>query len=367
MDKSRITGSQFMFSITFFLQSSTLLTSFLAGITKQDSWFPVLIGSLLCTPLILVYRSLMLTFPNKNFLQMLTTVFGPVAGKILGFSFLWFCLTLAALNLKDMGNFTKLMVLESTPHWVLTLMAVVLAAWMVRSGLKTVVRYGRLFAIMEFVTIIITLVLVANQIKFKNFLPMFQLPAMKYVQSTHILATVPLGELVVFLMVTPCVQMSRKDATKYWLGGVFLGILTLMTVLLRDISVLGGTMHLFSLPGLVTLRLVNLGEALSRMEVLFAAMLILLLFFKVTVLLYVSTIAVCQFANVRAYKQLALVIGAFLVVYCLTFFPNVVDHVAAAQKFVPFIWTIFEILLPVSVWIGAKARGFSPASAAAAG
>lgn len=356
-----------MFCVAFFLQSSTLLTSFLAGVTKQDSWLPVLTGSLVCIPLILVYRSLMLTFPNKNFLQMLTTVFGRVAGKVLGFAFLWFCLTLAALNLKDMGNFTKLMVLESTPHWVLTLMAVVVAAWMVRSGLKTVVRYGRLFTILEFVVIGITIVLVVNQINFKNFLPMFQLPVMKYVQSTHILATIPLGELVVFLMVTPCVQFSRKDATKYWLGGVAIGILTLLIVLLRDISVLGGSMHLFSLPGLVTLRLVNLGEALSRMEVLFAAMLILLLFFKVSVMLYVSTIAVCQLANIRAYKQLALVIGAFLVVYCLTFFPNVVDHVTAAQEYVPFIWTIFEILLPVSVWIGAKVRGYSPAAAVAEG
>ena len=367
MDKSRISGAQFMFCIAFFLQSSSLLTSFLAGVTHQDSWVPVLLAGLLCTPLLLLYRTLMLTFPNKNFLQMMDTVFGPVAGKILGAGFVWFCITLAALNLKDMGNFTKLMVLEFTPHWALTLMCIIPAAWVVRGGLKILVRYGTIFTIMEFIVVFITILLIGNQIDLNNFLPMFQLPPMKYVQATHIISTIPLGELVVFLMMPPSVRLSQKDATRYWLGGAGMGIVTLLLVLLRDISVLGNTMPLFSMPGLVTLRLVNLGETLSRMEVLFSTMLILLLFFKVSVLLYVSTIGVCQLTGVRSFKHLALVLGVFLSPYCLTLFPTVIDHTTAAQQFIPFLWSIFEILLPLAVLIAAKLRGYSPAKAAVEG
>jgi spore germination protein KB len=363
MDKTRISGYQFMFCIAFFLQASSLLTSFMTGVTKHDSWVSIVLGAIICIPLVLVYRTLMLTFPNKNFLQMLTTVFGPMVGKILGFGFFWFIFTLLALNLKDMGNFTKTIVLETTPEWVLTLMCVILAAFLVRYGLNTIIRYHVPLTILEFAVVFLTIVFVANQMNIKNFFPMFQLPPMKYVQGVHIVTAIPLGELVVFLMATPCVNMSRKDATKYWLGGMAMGVLTLMLTLLRDISVLGNTMSLFSLPGLMTLRLVDLGETLSRVEVLFSSMLILLLFFKVSVLLYTTTIAAAQLANTTAYKHLALVLGVLSVVYGISLYPNVAIHTFSAQNVVPFIWSIFEVILPLAVLITARLRGFTPATA----
>lgn len=121
--------------------------------------------------------------------------------------------------------------------------------------------------------------------------------------------------------------------------------------MIRDIAVLGNTINLFMLPSLVTLRLVNLGVTLSRMEILFAAVLILLLFFKITFLYYITVLAVAQLFKFKNYKYLVLILGALMISYGLMLYPYPVEHVASAQQVIPFIWTPFEILIPLLTFI----------------
>ncbi len=356
IDKAQISGKRFMFTVAFFLQSSALLTSFLSTVTLQDSWLAVLFGTVLCLPLLWLFRTLMVMFPDKNLLQILDEVYGPVVGKIFGVLYAWFFITLTALNLTDLGDFAKITVMAETPHVVLVLLCIMVSAWAVRYGLNVITRYGALFVVIEFSIVAISILLALNQLDFENFLPMFELPAIKYVQSIHIIATIPFGELVAFLMITPNVKLSRRDTTKYLFWGVGMGALTLLAVVVRDIAMLGNMFHMFALPGLVTLRLVNMGEALSRMEILFAVALIMLLFFKITFLYYVSVIAIAQLIKVKAYRRIVLAAGALIIVYGQTLYPNPIEHAASARETTPVIWTLFEILLPLLTFIIAKLR-----------
>lgn len=357
MDKSQVSGTRFMFAIAFYIESSALLTAYLAGVTKHESWIPVVIGIVICIPLIYLFRTLMLMFPDKNYLEVLEEVYGPVAGKVVGVSYVWFFLTLTALNVRDIGDFTQITVLPETPYVVLTLCCVLVAVWAVRHGFKVVARYGSVFTIIEFFIVAVSVAFVSTQIEPSNFLPLFTQPAVKYVQSTHIIVTIPFGELVVFLMVTPCVRkLSSREATRYWFCGVALGALVLLTVLLRDIAVLGNALHLFSLPGLVTLRLINLSAALNRMEIIFVIATMMLLFFKIAVLIYVSAIAVAQLFKTTHYKRLALIVGVFVVAYSPTLYPSSVEHTLSGRTVEPVVWTLFEILLPLTTFLVAKLR-----------
>lgn len=366
IDKSKVSGKQFMFTVAFFLQSSALLTAFLAGVTKNEAWIPVVIGIVLCVPLIYLFRTLMVMFPDKNFLQVLDEVYGPVAGKILGIAYAWFFITLAAVNLVDIGDFSKITFTTETPNVVPTLICVLVAVWAVRNGFKVVSRYSKLFTMIEFIIIGVSIALLFNQMDFTNLLPVFTQPAVKYVQSVHIIATIPCGELVIFLMVTPCVKkLTPREATKCWFGGTAMGMIVLLIVLLRDTAVLGNALHLLTLPGLVVLRLVNLGEALSRIEIIFAVALVMLFFFKITVLCYVSTIAVAHLFKTTQYKHLAVIVGILILAYAPTLYPSFVEHGISAQTIVPFIWTPFQILLPLLTLILAKIRKLPKATAEA--
>jgi spore germination protein KB len=180
---------------------------------------------------------------------------------------------------------------------------------------------------------------------------------MSYVQGVHIVAAIPFGELVLLLMLTPNVKLSRGTVGRYLFGGYLIGGFTLLFVVLRDIAALGNLLELFTLPGFVTLRLVNLGMALSRMEILFEIVLIVLLFFKITLLYYVSVTAVAQLFHVRRYRRLVLAAGALIVVYGSTLYPDSVAHILSAQQTVPVIFTLPELLIPLLTLIIAKFRG----------
>jgi spore germination protein KB len=362
IDKGRISGTRFMFTVACFLQSSALLTSLLAGITRNDSWLAIVFGIMVSLPLIWVYRTLMVMFPDKNLIQVLDEVYGSTVGKIIGITYAWFFITLTSLNLSDLGDFAKITVMTETPHMVLTLMCILVSAWAVRYGIRIVTRYSGVFTIIEFVIVGVSILLMLNQINLKNLLPVFDLPAVKYIQGTHVITTIPFGELVIFLMITPNLKLSRREITKYWYLGFGMGTIILLIVLLRDITILGNTIHMFTLPGLVTLRLVNLGESLSRMEILFAIALIMLLFFKVTLLCYVSVITVAQLTKTKSYRHLALIIGILIVVYGFMLYSDSLAHSTTGQQTLPFVWMMFEIVIPLLTLIIAKARKLPKAS-----
>lgn len=356
IDKTQILAKQFMFTVACVLQASSLLTAFLAEIARQDSWLVVLLGFIVCLPLIWIYRCLMVRFPDKNLIQILEEVYGRILGKIIGVSYLWFFVSLAALNVSDLSDFTKLTIMDETPAVVLMIMCILTAALALSYGVRLVALYSPMFSVISFIILAGSFLLLINQIHPEYLLPILDLPPSKYIQGTHIISTIPFGELVVMLMITPNIKLNSCKITKYLYGGFVMGGLNLLLVKIRDITVLGNTFHIFTLPSLVVLRLINLGEAFSRMEILFAVVLIMLLFFKVSFLYYVSVLAMAQLMQVRDYRRLILSMGALIVTYALTLYPNLLLHAASAREIQPMVWTVFEYLIPLLTLIIAKLR-----------
>lgn len=357
LDKGMITGKQMMLALLCFLQASALLTSFLSAVTRNDSWIVTVLAAVCFIPVALIYRELIFAFPGKNLIQMLICGFGPVAGKTLGALYVWFLFSLTSLNLKDLSDFSKLTLMPQTPPAVLTALCLLVAAMAVARGIVLVVRYGALFSVSALIILVITVLFLIGQMEFKNLLPAFRLPVIKYVQGTHIVLTIPYGESVAFLMIAPNLSLSREAFTRRFFQGFFAGALVFLVVIVRDIAVLGNTMEMLTLPSLVSLRLVNLGPALSRMEILFAIVLIVLLFFKIMFLYYVSVVAVAQLFGLTGYRGLVLAAGAFILTYGQSLYPTGVEHSASGQEIVPILWTFFEALVPLALLLAAKLRG----------
>lgn len=357
IEKARISGPQFLFTIVCFLQASSYLTLFVVDVTKQDSWIVILFGIVCFLPVLWVYRTLMVRFPDKNLLQIFEEVYGRVAGKILGLLYVWYFVTLTSLNLSELGAITKSAIMDLTPLVVLLVMCVIVSSWAVRFGIRVVTRYSFLFFSLSILILTASVLLLKDQMNLQNFLPMLDQPVMKYVQGIHIITTIPFGELVVFLMITPNVQLSGKEVSKYLYLGFLMGGIFFLITMIRDIAVLGITINLFSFPSLMAFRLINLGYALSRMEILFVIALVLLLFFKVTFLQYVSVAAVAQLTETRSFRHLALAAGALMAAYGLTMHqPSDVQYAVTGPESTPIVWTFFEIFIPLLTDLLAKWR-----------
>ena len=347
IENSRISAGQFMFSIACFLHSSSLLTSFFVIITRNESWMPFVASIIICIPLIVSYVLLSKSYPGMNLIQINEAVFGRVAGKIVSALYVWFFFTLTSLNIRDLGTYVNKTTMVKTPISIIIILFLLLCVWSAYYGLEVVTRYSIVFLIISCVILFISIIAVYDLIELDNFLPMFDMPLNNYVQLSHIASTIPFGETVIFLMVTPYVDNAPKNLMRYFLGGFLLGSILILIVILRDISVLGNTIQYFSLPSFEVFRLGTLFQTISHMEIMFSILLIVLLYFKISVLFYVTMLAIAQLLNIRSYRPILLPCAALVVVYAFTAFKDVITHTKTAQETTPFFWTLFEILLPV--------------------
>lgn len=347
IDKSNITGFQFMLLIACYIQASGLLTSFVSMILMQDSWVAVILASFAMIPLILLYRLIIVKFPGKNLFQIFEIVYGKAIGKAISVFFVIFFISTTLLNYSDMAGFTKLTLMYKTPNYVIIGLSVFVASFMIRHGLKSISRFSFMIFSMSIFILVLTCLLLLNQFDVNNFLPIFAQEPIRYVQATHHLLAIPLGEFVIFLMFTQNVRVKKKDWNKFIFTGFFLGFVLLLLVKIRDIAVLGSIFHMLSLPQLISLKLVNLGEALSRMEVLFALILTLMLFLKTTLLMYATLIGICQIFEVEEFWRLIPILAIMIVVLSRVYTSyNTEKNLDFGRQVQPFLVIIFEYIIP---------------------
>lgn len=356
-DKTKISPVTFMFSVACFLRSSSLLSAFFASIAKQDSWLVVLFGAVVSLPELAVYILLMKAFPPKNLIEINDTVFGKILGKAVSSLYLLFFFTLSALNLRDLGNFTSKSITLNTPMPLILGVFVLLCAWAVYLGIEVVTRYSVVFIIISSIILLVSIISTLNIIDFEHFLPMFDRPLLSYIQSTHIASTIPFGELVVFLMIIPSIDVSPKKIGRYFLGGFLLGAFLISLVIARDVGILGKTISIFSLPSFEALRMITFFDVLTHMEILYSILLITLFFFKITFLFYVSIFGLSRLFNFKSHKPLVLPCCALFTAFSFMVVGSVTQHLELGRRTAPFMWLIFEFLLPLITLITAYIRG----------
>ncbi len=357
LETGQISSFQFMFSIACFIQSSSLLSSFFLPVTQQDSWLCVIFGLVIGIPLFLIFNSLMTAYPDKNIIQINELVYGRVGGTVVSLIMLWYFLSVTTYNIRDMGYLVKQTIMVDTPVFVIMVLCILVCAYGIYYGLRVVTRYAMAFSLLSTVILIVGTLLTLNQWELNNFLPIFYQPPLNYVQSTNQVLTIPFGEIVFYLMIAPQVKRGKKGLLRYLLGGLLIGALNILVIVARDIAVLGNTVSLFTLPSFETLRMVTLTQALSRMEILFTVVLIVLLFFKIMVIYYISVLAVAQLFKLQSYKPLIPILGAFFMAYSFVVHTSTAQHAQFSREYAPILWAFFEYAMPLLTLIVGWVRG----------
>jgi spore germination protein KB len=356
IDYSSITPRQLFFSITCFIQSSALLTTFFSAVTNQDSWLAVLIGIIMNIPLMILLSHLMKMYPDKTLVGICCEVFGKTVGKIFSVFYLGFFLLLCSLNLNDLGTFVQSSMMQHTPTLLVVSLFMLVCAQAVKGGAQVITRYSFFFTCIAFFILVIGALLSIPLWRLDNFLPIFQLPFIKYLQGTHVITAIPLAETTVFLMFTPSLSKDKTKLTRYLILALLLGAINLLVVVMRNTAVLGNTMYLLSLPPFEVFRLINVTAALSRMEILFALSFITLFFFKICVIFYAATLALAEIFGLKSYQSVVYLIGGLIIGMSFNVYVSNVDHGDSARRFTAFVWMPPEIILPLALFIGGKIK-----------
>lgn len=344
------------FSAGCFIQGSTLLASAVHFYCKQDAWIAVLLGIALSVPFLAIYRTLAVRFPGKSLIEINHAVLGKWIGNLFSMLYLFFFFSLAVLNTRLLGDFINEYVLPNTPMVVSLSLFIFICCLAARYGATVISRYGALFVILVFILLALTSILLIKNMDAENFLPIFTESPADYAKGAFYVAMLPIGEVVAFLMLTPWLA-APGEAGKVFRGGVLIGGVTLLIVVLRIIAVLGVMALHTQSPNYYAVCLINVGTILTRMEVLYAVVLISMLFYKVSVLLFAVSSGIGRLLKLDSHRFLVFTLGALTVVCSQFVFSSSMEHMEWLRSTASVYSALFVAVLPTITFIVASLRG----------
>lgn len=344
--KQQISARQFMFSIACYIQGSALISTFLTDVTKQETWIAVIGGYLVSLMILGLYTLLYNQYPGKSLVEINICVFGSLFGRMISLLYVYFFFSLAFLNTRIMGDFMNGYIMPKTPMIVILIMFIFVCTWAARKGVETMTRYSVLIVIMTYLVTLAIDILLIKDMKLSNLLPVFSLPIPKYLQSIHTVSVVSCCEILAFFMLIPHVKGTRKIIPAFYTG-LSIGTFTILVVTLRNTVVWGSLISVLANPTFEASRLINIGNTLTRMEILYASFLILLMFFRVTILLYATTSGIAQIFNLHSYRNFVPCVSVLVIMFSLFAFSSAVEHAYWGTHFAAIYSTLFEVMLPI--------------------
>lgn len=341
----KISSSQLLFLISGFILGSVLLLSFEDNTLKQDSWLGVIAAFVACAPFVLAIAMLVRRFPGKNFIDILSTIYGTYLGKALFLLYVGLFFLLLSFNMRDLADFYIGFIMPETPMAVLLIITMLVGGYAVHKGIAPIAKVGFLSVIYSFATVIITFLLLLKDMDFSNFLPIVAVPVDKFIQGSHILTALPYGEVFVFLMVMPSMRSEKKPA-RYVLGGVGAAAFAFLMITVRNIAVLGPSSAIYSGNSYQAVRMINIGEFLTRVELLTAIGITLSLFVKISVLFYATVAGATQLLKLQSHSSLILPLGSLAVVSAMIAFDSTVTHSYVAGRYHAFFTLLYTFIIP---------------------
>jgi len=331
IEKGKISSLQLLFLIAGFVQGSGLLIDFTVGITEHQTWMVVLAGLAVTTPFFLSYVVLAKRFPGMNLVQINDMVYGRVLGKVISIYYIFFFLMTLSFNIRDVGELYITFLMPDTPFIFLLAVFTATCAYAVAKGIEVLARVSHLFVFTSIFVIISTFILLINQMDFSNFLPFFEVPFMRIFQGIHIVSVIPFGETIIFLVIMGYLN-NTGHAVKNTFIGLLIGGLSLFIISVTDTAVLGRTQTIWTSPSFQSIRLIDIGTVLTRMDFLIGIAQTVLIFFKCSLFLYTLAVSVSQLFGLKSYLPVILPLAGIEVIVAATVFQSPVDHAMITQN-----------------------------------
>lgn len=354
MMSKTISSKQMLYAVAAFILASSLLTRKLYDYTKNESWIAVIIACAISAALISIYGRLAKNHPGACLVEINEQVFGKIFGKIISALYAFYFLTLTALNTNILGNFVSFAVLPDTPVNVVYVVFVAITAYAVYKGAVALTRYAAVITMAYIALLLFNSLLGLNKTELNYLLPVLTLPVKNYLLSAHYSAMLPFCEILVFLMFTPYMQ-KPAELGRAMRKGFLVGAATLLFIIVRDTSALGRYVLYAVLPTYAAVRLIDIGDILTRLEIIYAVTLIILLFYKVSVLLYATVSGISRLFGIEKHEIFIFIMSALVVVCAGTFFQSSAEHekwFSAAATYS----TFFLFILPAATLIVSEIR-----------
>lgn len=345
------------------IQLSILIMGFLFGSSSilnpataayQDAWLAYIIGWAGGFVLLWLYASVALANPSKTLISILRENLGKVLGSLIALLYIWYFIHLAALVLRNFGEYMAVTVYYETPILFTIGCFALLAAYGVKNGLEVMARASEILVplIFFFVTFIFFAVMVEYDLK--NLFPILERGFSPVAKAGLGVLTFPFGETVVFLMVFPALNKQRSLKKVSFISLLLMGLI-ILNILLRDLWAMGPDMlnRVVFPPSLTTQLIPHL-----KIDPLIGINLLIGAGVKFSVCLYAAAIGISQLFNLKDYKPFVLPITVICIALSLWIYDNVFEMLRWAVEVWPFYSIPFQIVIPLFLLGISKVKGW---------
>ncbi|MBP1154207.1 MULTISPECIES: endospore germination permease [unclassified Paenibacillus] len=341
LETGKIGVRQFtVLTILFTIGTSILIApSGLSEVAKQDAWIASIVGMGLGLLTIPLYNSLANRFPNMTIAEYSEAILGKWSGKTVFLLYFTFIFLLTAQMLSNLGYFITTQIMPETPIQVVIILFILVTIMAVRLGLEVWTRAAEIFFPWVILLFLLLVAALLPEVKLSKIQPVFE-GGLKPVLHAAI-NFFGLQQNVILLMVFPYVNQKIKAGSAFLtgtlLGGMFLIIITLLSILVlgEDIT----TRNVY--PSY------SLAKRIGRLEAVMAGLWFISIYFKIIICFYASVIGLAQIFNLKEFRPLLFPLGIIMLVLSLLVYPNLVY----IQLFIAKIWTpyalTFMLFLPL--------------------
>ncbi len=160
-------------------------------------------------------------------------------------------------------------------------------------------------------------------------------------------------------MVYPFLSNIRE--ARYPAAAFVIAVALMAIAAARNTAVMGSLAPITTYVTFETIRIINIGEILTRLEILIAIAFIFMAFIKISVFYYASILGLSQMLKLRTYLPLVLPAAALITVLSIINFTSIIEVSPFFSEIYPYYSLPFEIGIPLFTLIIARVRGLPAA------
>lgn len=345
LEQGRIGNWQFIILMMGFLFGSSIIL--VPGTqANHDAWIAIILGMPGGILVALVYVFLCNRFKGKNLIEIHEIVYGPFLGKLISLVFLWFIFHMGSLITNVFISFFEITTLPQTPDAVLMVLIVFVSVYAAQKGIEVIARCGFVIVLTAIIAFLGSSVFLIKEFHLSNFFPAFEAPLKEMLIAAYGAVAFPFAETVIFAMIIPC--LNRKHSIIYpVVTALLLGGLFITGISIRNIGVLGPMNGIYYYPTFQTDRLIDVGNFVTRLEIITVSGFLTLGFIKISVILYATALGSAELLGLRTYRPLVPPIGILMVIVALLNFKNFSDGIRFSQQIYPIYAFPFELGIPL--------------------
>lgn len=345
LEGGKISGNQLIYLIISFLVGHSIL-GIPADTAGIDAWLAIIGGLVISLIFIAIFTTLAMRFPGKSPVEYNDIIYGPYLGKFISVMQLWFFFHIGSLVLRSFGDFFIGIIFPETPMEVIIIFIALICASAVRNGIEVITRCSQVVLGLTILTVLSVTLLSIKDVDYTNLLPVFETPLIEFIKASLGTAVFPFGDTVAFLMVFPFLN-NTKEASRSTILAVLIAGLLLIIDSVRNITVLGVTVNIATYPSFQMVRLINIGDIFTRLEITVISSILAMGFLKSTILYYGTVLGTAQLFKLRSYLPLVFPIGIIMIVLSITQFENVIENFVFGSEISTFYSLPFQVGIPL--------------------